>query len=141
MVKTVGADRAATKYQARAQAAGGDYTKGVQSPKNPWAAAASAASGNYQQAVQAGDIGARFAAGINSAGDSKWSQMAIQKGAVRYPDGVTKGLPYYRQGIQDVISTIEGTSLPERAPAGSPQNNARTVAINTALHAAKVGRS
>jgi len=141
MPKTVGIERTVTKYLARVRVAGDDYKKGVTTPKRSWASAAAEAQPTFQSAVTAGDIGDRWARGVSEAGDTKWSSMAQSKGVERFSRGVELGQTYYRTGMTDVLSTIEGVTFGPKGPAGSPQNYDRVKNIGDALHTMKVGRS
>ena len=140
-MKTVGITRTVEKYKSRTAVAGADYIAGVSAPKNPWASQTQAAATNYQTAVQAGDIGARFSAGVANAGDGKWSAMAKAKGPTRYSAGVALGAPYFQSGMTENLGVIEGISWVRPGPSGSPGNYAIVTQIGDALHAMKVGRT
>jgi len=141
MVSTIGLERTASKYEARVKVAVDDYRKGVSESKKSWANNTLAAKDAYVAGVQSGDIGDRFAKGVNDAGDSKQKSMALNKGAGRFASGVSAGLPYYKSGMGEVLSVIEGITLPPRAPAGDPSNQQRSALVGETLHSWKVGRS
>lgn len=138
MPSTKGVSRTVAKWQARVAVAGTDYTVGVTSPKVPWSQGASAGDAAWKQGVQEAAGRGAFLAGVQKAGDAKWSAASKTLGAARYSPGVTFGAPYYSTGITGVLSTIEGISMNPRGPAGSPSNYANVQKIGDALHAAKL---
>lgn len=141
MVKTKGVDRTVTKYQQRVAVSGPDYKAGIASPKRGWADAAAGAADTWGAAITEAVGRDAFAKGVRDAGDAKWKDMAEKKGTARFSAGVDIGLPYYRQGMANVLSTIEGVTLADRGPAGSAQNYDRSKTIGDALRAAKLAGS
>ena len=139
--KTIGADRAVSKWLSRARVAGDDYAKGVASPKKPWAAATAAAADTYQAAVSSPTTKSLFLRGVRRAGDARWAEMAAKKGVARFAQGVELSEQYYRSQIGDVIAQIEGVSLKPRGPRGSAQNYARGKDIGDKLHAWRLAKS
>ena len=127
------------KYQTRATAAAGDYTKGVQNTTG-WAAAASASEANWEQGVTAAAAAKTYSKGVNQAGDSKWQAGAVNKGAQRYPQGVQLGAPMWATNVQPYLSKLSGLTLPPKGPRRSPQNIARVQAVINALIAQKTGK-
>jgi hypothetical protein len=138
MPSTKGVSRTVAKWKARVAVAGGDYTAGVTNPKTPWSQGASQGAQAWAEGVSAAVGRGAFASGVAKAGDAKWSAASKALGATRYSPGVTFGEPYFTQGIQGVLSTIEGTSMNPRAAAGSASNYANVQKIGDALHAAKL---
>ena len=137
MPSTKGVSRTVAKWKARVAVAGGDYATGVASPKTPWSQGAAAGNDAWKAGVTAAAGRDAFASGVAKAGDAKWSAASKALGAQRYSPGVTFGEPYFTQGIQSVLSTIEGVSMNPRGPAGSAGNYANVQKIGDALHAAK----
>lgn len=138
MVKTKGLERSVSKYQARVAVAGSDYKAGIQSPKRPWAENAANAASTWGSAIQEAVSRGSFEAGVRNAGDTKWREMSEKKGTARFSAGVDIGLPYYRQGMSENLSVIEGVTLGAKGPKGSAQNYERSKTIGDALRAAKL---
>jgi len=128
---------AADKWTRRASVAGEDYRRGVESPRTPWDQAATAAAGAYQQGVTAAATQGRFAAGVRKAGNAKWSRNAAAKGPNRFAEGVNLAVGEWSAGFQPYQTALAGLSLPQRGPAGSPQNLQRVQAVAAALRAVK----
>lgn len=133
------ADAVATKWAARAGAAGGDYTTGVQNTQKDWAADTAAAAGAWGAGVQAAVGNGSFAKGVNAAGTAKWKAKATSVGAARYPQGVAAAKPFYQTGIGPVLQTLQSITLPPRGPKGDPGNLNRVAVIDTALRKLKTG--
>lgn len=128
-----------TKWSQRAQAAGADYKNGVTNPRNDWAANTAAASDSWGQGVSQAVANGRFSKGVAKAGNAKWQAGAVNKGAVRYPQGVAAGSTNYNAGFGPFLQTISGLTLPPRGPKGSPNNYQRVSAVGDALHRQKIG--
>lgn len=129
----------ATKWSARAQAAGPDYTAGVKTTQKDWAALTSAAADSWGAGVSQAVSDGRFAKRVVAAGSDKWRTNASTKGAQRYPSGVASGGPAYSAGFAPYLAVIQNVQLPARSPAGSPNNIQRVTAITSALRAKKIG--
>jgi hypothetical protein len=110
-------------YEAGAKVAGGDWEKG-----------ATDAAANYKAAVTAGNIDALFKGGIKKAGASKYERKVTEVGASRFGTGVTAGVTDYQAGMDPMLSTISGLTLPARQPRGSVANLQRVATIADALH-------
>lgn len=139
MPQVKSASDSAGKWATRSAAAGGDYKKGVQSPKRSWADATAAAEDAYTQGVSEAASQGRFGAGVRAAGDGKWQRKATQVGATRYTSGVQAAKGDYQAGFAPYQQVLESTTLPPRGPKGSPSNYQRVQAVGDALHQAKVG--
>src|SRR5262245_32755879 len=112
----------ADKFANRAGAAAGDYQKGVQQPRRPWAASTLAAVQTWAQGVQQAVSSCSFQKGVNEAGDTTWSQNSATKGARRYPEGVQAGKQKWATKISPFLQVIAGLNLPQKGPRRSPQN-------------------
>lgn len=129
----------ASKWAQRAQAASGDYTKGVESTQKDWSQLTANASNAWQTGVTQAASRGSFTKGVRAAGTSKWRDAAKTKGAQRYGPGVSVAEPDFQNGFAPYAQTIASLSLPQRQAKGSPANYDRVRAIGTALHAKKVG--
>jgi len=136
MPKTKPLGQTVDKWQRRASVAATDYQAGVQNPRVPWDQASKAAEANYKAAVTVAATEGRFGKGIARVGNEKWSKAAQQKGPSRFIEGVNLGAPIFQDRIAQVLSTIEGVTLPPRGPKGSPQNYQRVTPIGEALRRA-----
>jgi len=134
------ASSAASKWVSRAQGAGQAYTDGVNNPKNPWAATTASSDKNWAAGVQSAVSDGRFAKGVNAAGDAAWKAGAVNKGAARYPQGVSQAQTKYSSGVQPYLDKLSSLQLPPRMPKGDPANFQRSAAVGTALRALKLGK-
>jgi hypothetical protein len=128
----------ASKFATRAGAAVNDYVAGVQGATGQ-AAAAAAAADKWQQAVADPAAKTRFSANVSAAGDAMWKAGVQAKGQARYGPGVQAGQQKWASGVQKYFAVLKGLSLPPRGLRGSAQNAQISAAVQTALHAAKVG--
>jgi hypothetical protein len=138
-LKVKDAASSAAKFVARAQAAGGDYAKGVAAAGDSWQSKAAASGDAYSAGVQAAIGAQRFQKGIAKAGAAKYVANASGKGAQRYPSGVAAAGPNWQQNTQPYLDTLASLTLPPRHPRGDPGNLQRVAAVATALRAKKVG--
>jgi len=129
----------AKKWAARAGAAGGDYAAGVASPRVDWAQATENAANSWAQGTAQAAASGAFSKGVAKAGTDKWKRKAVGVGATRYTGGVAAAQPDFQTAIGPVLQTLQGVTLPPRAPKGDPSNLQRVAAINTALRKMKTG--
>jgi len=115
-----------------------DYQQGVQNPRVPWAQATLAAADNQAKGVQEAIQDKRFQKGVTKAGDQAWQQGALEKGVVRFGQGVQVAESKYQQNFAPFVQVIESTQLPPRYPKGDPRNIERVKAIAQALRNKKV---
>ncbi len=123
----------AAKWARRAASAGGEYEQGVRSTSRSWAGSAKAAEGNYRTGVTAAASAGRYGKGVDRAGDAKWKRGAIEKGPMRYSQGVGVAEKDYADQVAPYLSAIASVDLPARGPTGSEGNYARVAAIGKAL--------
>lgn len=134
MVQTKPLDQVVSKWQRKVQGATQDYQEGVNNPKADWQTETIKAEGRYREGVTRAASEGRFGKGVQRAGTEKWKRGATGKGVGRWTEGVNAATQDYSNGMGDVLSTIQGVTLPPRGPKGDPQNYARVQAIGTALH-------
>ncbi len=77
-------EQIAEKYQRGVAGAGQDYAAGVANPSRPWASATAAGSKRWASSITQAIQNNSFARGVQAAGDAKWQQAAVNKGAQRY---------------------------------------------------------
>jgi len=140
MVATKPLETVVEKWTRKVAAAGPDYIAGVQNPKADWQTETLKAEGRYKTGVTQAAAEGRFGKGVSRAGTAKWQAGATGKGATRWPEGVRDAKDEYSSGMGEVLSTIQGVTLPPRGPKGDPANYARVQAIGTALHNKFKGR-
>lgn len=136
-VKPIG--QVVAKWKTRSGAAGTDYTQGAIAAASKYAQEAGKAGDSYNQGVQQAISRGAYQSGVQKAGAGKYQQGVQSKGAQRYAGGVAAGEQNYNAGIQGVLSTLGGITLPPRGPRGSPGNIQRVAAIAQALRSAKTG--
>ncbi len=115
-----------------------DYLAGVQKPKKDWATNTAAAEEAYNEGVQAAIVQGRFGRGVKNAGTPKWQRKSVEVGANRWGPGVRAAQSDYEQGFAPYRDVIERTTLPPRFARGDPRNYDRSIAMGTALHAARL---
>lgn len=130
---------AASKWVSRAQGAGQAYTDGVNASSG-WAAPTEAAAGSWQAGVTAAASSGRFAKGVAAAGDQTWKNGAVNKGAARYPQGVSQAQGKYATKVTPYFNAMASLTLPPRGPKGDPGNYTRSAAVGVALRKLKLGQ-
>lgn len=128
--------QSADKWNRRTSAATADYANGAANPRRPWGASTIASEKNYETGVQASIVRKSFAKGVRKVGDAGWQNGVAQKGASRFPEGVSLATGKYTDGYGPYQAVIAGLTLPERGPKGSPQNLQRVNTVATALRTA-----
>lgn len=138
-LKVKDAAASAQKFVARAQAAGGDYTKGVTNAGDAWQANSAASKDSYAAGVQAAIGRDAYTKGIQKSGAAKYVSRASGVGSARYPQGVAGAGPNWQSATQPYLDTLSALSLPPKRPRGDPGNIARVAAVAAALRAKKLG--
>ena len=116
----------------------GEYEEGVRNPRKSWAKETAAAEDNYNKGVQAAIQRKAFGKGVVKAGDQKWAEGAVNKGVLRWPEGIRIAKPAYEAGFAPYHSVIANTVLPPRGPKGDPKNINRVAVMAKALHDEKI---
>lgn len=98
------ASQIAEKYQRGVSGAGGDYAAGIQNPSRPWAQATAQGAARYQAGVQQAIQERRFEAGVQKAGDAKWQNGALNKGANRYQAAAAEAAQAYASVADRVMN-------------------------------------
>jgi len=129
----------AQKFVTRAQAAAGDYKTGVQGAGGKWETNAAAAEPAYDAGVQAAIASKRFVKGIGGKG-GKYQTNAVNLGSQRYGPGVANAQDAYSKGMAPVLQTLASINLPAKSFRGSPQNQARSNVVSTALAALRANK-
>lgn len=124
-----------SKWSANAGRAGSDYGTAVQSAGPSWQAGVDNAEPNWSAGVNAAAGRHAYTTGVQGKAQN-YVAMAMGIGAQRYPSGIQAGVNKFRTGIGKVLAVEAGITLPGRGPTGT--NEARSTAVSTALHQAKI---
>lgn len=131
-------DRISRKWARQSATAQPEYEAGVRAPRRSWSDAASKAEDSYKQGVQAGINRGAFGKGVRKAGDSKWQDATLAKGANRWSEGINLATGAYEEGFAPFRQALEQLDLPPRGPKGDPKNLQRVQAVTEALHRKKI---
>lgn len=137
-IKVKSAAEVAAKWAEQTPGRSAYYEAGVKTAGAEWEANTKAAAANYKAAISAGNTEKMFAGGVAKAGAAKYTRKAVEVGVGRFSSGVTAGKVDYQTGIDGMLQTIAGITLPPRAPRGSESNLARVRAVASALHAKRM---
>jgi hypothetical protein len=124
----------AQKFVTRAQAAAGDYKTGVSNAGGTWEQNTAAAEPQYEAGVQQSITNKKYSKGVGGKG-GKYQTNAVNLGSQRYGPGVANAQSAYQTGMAPVLQVLQGVQLPAKGFRGSPQNQARSNAVATALAA------
>ena len=116
-----------------------DYEAGVRNPLRDWETETKAAEPRYEEGVKAAISRKAFGKGVARVGTAKHKAKTILKGIPRWPEGVRVAEDDMRKGMENVVKTLEGITLPQRYPTGDPRNIERVRVIQQALHKMKIG--
>lgn len=125
------------KFARRGAAASADYSEGVKRPKRDWKEATLAAVERHRQGTEAALARNAFAAGVTNTSTEEWKKAVTTKGTQRYAQGVRGSADKYARNFQPYHDTLKNLELPERGPAGDPNNIQRVVAVATAMRETK----
>ena len=117
-------------YQAGAAAAGSD-----------WESKTLAAANSYKNAISAGNIQQMYAGGVKKAGAAKYTRKINDVGAGRFSSGVTAAITDMQSGIDPMLATIAGLTLPARQPRGSAANLQRVQVVADALNKKRLSQA
>jgi hypothetical protein len=124
----------AQKFVTRAQAAAGDYKTGVSNAGGTWEQNTTASEPQYEAGVQQAMTNKKFSKGAAGKG-GKFQTNAVNLGSQRYGPGVANAQTAYQTGMAPVLQVLQGIQLPAKGFRGSPQNQARSNVVATALAA------
>ncbi|MCK5614436.1 hypothetical protein KAR91_71890 [Candidatus Pacearchaeota archaeon] len=131
-------DQIGSKWKRRAGNAGPEYAEGVTNPRKSWVDETAKSEKNYEQGVQNAISRKSFGKGVRKAGNQKWQDGAINKGTVRYGQGIAESGDAYTTGFAPFREVISRTALPARGPKGDPNNIQRVSVLAKALHDEKI---
>jgi hypothetical protein len=137
-IKVKSAADVAAKWAEQTPGRSAYYESGVKGAGSDWETNTKASAANFKAAVSAGNIDKMFLGGVAKAGAAKYTRKAVEVGVGRFSSGVTAGKVDYQSGIEPMLATIAGLTLPARAPRGSESNLARVRAVAVALHAKRL---
>jgi len=129
----------AKKFVTRATAAQGDYKDGVTGAGGKFETAAKAANDSWKQGVTAAAGRDAFTKGLTGSAQ-KYEKNATTLGPQRFAQGVQNAGDAWASGVQPSLDRLKSIDLPPRGPRRSPQNQARSAAVQIALGALKEGK-
>lgn len=129
------AGQIAEKYGRGVAGAGADYSAGVSNPSRPWSQATQAGQARWAAGVQNAITNKSFARGVAQAGDAKWQNAAVNKGAQRYQAAAQDAQAAYSQVAGKIMTAA---SAAQSAVANLPnetleQRIARSAAAQRAI--------
>ncbi|NVM55340.1 MAG: hypothetical protein HWN66_16655 [Candidatus Helarchaeota archaeon] len=116
-----------------------DYEDGVRNPLRDWAEETADSESRYEAGIKSAMARKAFGKGVKRVGTAKQKSKTILKGIPRWPEGVRVAEADMRTGMEKVVSTLEGITLPPRFETGDPRNIERVKVIQQALHKMKTG--
>jgi len=131
-------DRIKSKWKRVTEGADAEYLEGVQNPAKDWADETQKANAAYKSGIQASLAADSFVKGVRRAGTSTWQDGAVNKGPLRFSQGVALAEQKYADGFQPYREVIQATNLPARGRRGDPKNMQRSVIMAKALHDKRV---
>jgi len=117
-----------------------DFESGVRNPRKDWATQTAGAEGAYEAGVQEAIASNRFSRGVSEVGTPGWQEPTLAKGVQRWGPGCQAGRAKYQRGIEKVLNTLQGITLPPRFARGDPRNLDRVRVISERLHALRTGK-
>lgn len=133
-IKVKSAAEVIKKWLEVTPARAGYYESGAVGAGGEWEQKTSAAAAAYKAGVSQANIGQMFAGGVKKAGAAKYDRKVKDVGVSRFSQGVQAAGADYGSGIEPMLQTIAGITLPARAPRGSEANLARVREIAVALN-------
>ena len=115
------------------------FQDGIRNPSKEWEKETKDAEPNYEEGVKKAIARKAFGKGVDACGTAGQQKATIEKGLVRWPEGIRIGEPKMKAGMEDVVKTLEATTLPPKYPKGDPRNIERVRAVAVALHKMKTG--
>lgn len=134
MVKTKGLERSVKNWTGSIPIVSGRYTDGVDAASGV-IEASKAAEDLWAEKMAAAVAARARSKGLDKVTDADWKRKAKEKGAARIGPGMRAAEDKFRSGMSEVISTIEGVSLPPRGPSGRENLVNRAGPIVDALEA------
>lgn len=131
-------DQVVGKWQRRAAAAAPDYTAAVQTPLKDWQKGSLAASDAWKAAVTDAAGRDAYKAGVAKQTTAFWQKRALELGAPRFADGVSKSVDVYNTKFGPFYDALGRIELPARGPRGDPRNIERVRTIMETLRRVKI---
>jgi len=113
MVRTKGIGATVKGYTDAIGNVPGRYKDGIDRTTD-WQANAIQAEGLWADKIQEAISDRSRERGLQRTSDGEWKQAAGGKGAARIGAGMRESLPKYQQAMGEVLSVIEGVSIPDR---------------------------
>lgn len=116
-----------------------DYEQGVKNPRAEWEKETAEAEDRYEAGVKAGIVRKAFGKGVRKCGTARQIAQTLLKGVPIWPERIVLAEDAMADGMEDVVRTLEGVTLPQKYPKGDPRNIERVKVGNIALHKMKTG--
>jgi len=113
------------------------YEEGIRNPDKDWEKETSDSEANYEQGVTNAIKRKAFGKGVKKCGTAKQQERTIEKGLIRWPEGIAGAEDEMTKAMEPVVAVIRATTLPPRYPTGDPRNYKRSEAVGVALRKAK----
>lgn len=137
-VSVPSASDVAERWSSGAQGAGSRFAQNAADAADDWLARASSdqAQSNYEQAMQDPDVLARRQSNTDSDAQSRYQNSLQAFGSQRYQSGVSNAQGEFQAAIGEVMSAIDGLSIPDRGRPMSQANQDRALQVQRALNEA-----
>lgn len=116
-----------------------DYEKGVKNPKADWEDETAGAEDRFEAGIRDAISRKAFGKGVKKCGTATQIKRTIEKGVPIWPERILLAEDNMAEGMEQVVSTLEGVTLPPKYAKGDPRNIERVKAISVALHKMKTG--
>lgn len=115
-----------------------DYEFGVRNPKKDWEKESLDSEENYQIALKASFARKARPKGIRKVGTSGQQRATIEKGLIRWPEGVAGAEDRMSEGMEMVVNAIASVKERPKYPKGDIRNLEIIKDITQAIHKAKI---
>lgn len=128
------AEQVAQKWKDVTPTRAGYYEAAAPEAGDEWEKNTIAAGATYKASLAVAGIEKRFVGGVKRAGAEKFARKVRDVGVSRYSPGVEAAMEDMKKGISPYIDLLNGMSIPDRGPRGSPGNYAIVQKVGEALH-------
>ena len=117
-----------------------DYEQGVKNPDADWEDETAGAEDRFEAGIRDAIAGKRFGKGVRKCGTANQIKKTIEKGVPIWPERIVGAEDAMAEGMEEVVKTLEGVTLPPKYAKGDPRNIERVKVGNVALHKMKTGK-
>lgn len=116
-----------------------DYEAGVKNPVEDWEKETADSEDRFEAGIKAAITRKAFGKGVRKCGTAKQIKQTLLKGVPIWPERIVLSEDAMAEGMEPVVKTLEGVTLPQKYPKGDPRNIERVKVGNIALHRMKTG--